>query len=702
MDRSQQTNSTREALRKIRQDTRQTRSLDTLRQQFEQLQNLRRQSMDDFDLQVMIGDIHQEIVDRARYLRGDAPAPSPSAPKDDHSVIFQAPVSAPKEIGPLSAPPPAAPIAMPPVASAPSPPPAPAPMTVTPPRPVVDRTDAAEIPPEVTRIDPKSWQTIVGLAVFLCVIALAVAFYLIQTARKLNFPDENRAKTEQAGKPKDTSSPLAVSISPTLRLYTDLTAGVVTVDGQATRALVDGELMLDNLPAGQHSFKLTAPGGSASFQFDVVGKNAPKVLGAPQASNALVVLVSQQDGHGQLVTSAGPSDVLVDGAMVGQATAGGLELVGLGSADHDLKVVHERDSQLFRMTYTPAPVLTVYVKSDPNTGIIQVVTAGEDGVEVYIDDVLFRRRSDHGQVRISIRAGRYPIRVHKDGFTDPPMQWVEVKKAEVTQAQFEFSAAGGVASLQIRGAAPGTTTYVDQNFVAAIGPDGAAKISNIKPGEHIIELRHEQAITKRMQKTFKPGEVLTLAGADVALEKTSLDAGKPAATVASPAVTDDKTKPGTAPVGGENQAEGVHVQKGGGFIPYDTPKAAGHYSFRTQGHVGGLLKKGKLQWYAAFQDNNNYVLFVLDGKHAEVREVRHGKSILWNRVACPVDSASWVQVDLTVKPGAVSSRIKTAGEGWTDLGSVASIGRDFTQDKVGFYIPPNDEVAVSNFKFASR
>ena len=42
----------------------------------------------------------------------------------------------------------------------------------------------------------------------------------------------------------------------------------------------------------------------------------------------------------------------------------------------------------------------------------------------------------------------------------------------MTQAQFEFSAAGGVASLQIRGAAPGTTTYVDQNFVAAIGPDG--------------------------------------------------------------------------------------------------------------------------------------------------------------------------------------------------------------------------------------
>jgi hypothetical protein len=144
------------------------------------------------------------------------------------------------------------------------------------------------------------------------------------------------------------------------------------------------------------------------------------------------------------------------------------------------------------------------------------------------------------------------------------------------------------------------------------------------------------------------------------------------------------------------------VQKGGGFINYDTPKSPGHYSFRTQGKVGGILKKGKLQWYAGFLDNQNYILFSLDGKHAEVREMRHGKSILWSRINCSVDSSSWVQVDLAVKPGTVSSRIKTEGEGWVDLGSVASFGRDFTQDKVGFYIPPNDEVAVANFKFANR
>ena len=50
----------------------------------------------------------------------------------------------------------------------------------------------------------------------------------------------------------------------------------------------------------------------------------------------------------------------------------------------------------------------------------------------------------------------------------------------------------------------------------------------------------------------------------------------------------------------------------------------------------------------------------------------------------------------------ISARVKAAGDNWVDIGSVASIGRDFTQDKVGFYIPPNNEVAVANFKFSNR
>lgn len=152
----------RDSLRQIRQETRQTRSLETLRENFEQLQSIRRQSLDDFDLQVMIGDIHQEIIDRARYLRGESPAPSPA--HEDHSVIFQARISPAKTVEP-AAPIPAAPIEPAPArpletAAVPEPPAAPAPpmaVSVAPPSGVTRRIASAGPPPRTRLKFPPKW-----------------------------------------------------------------------------------------------------------------------------------------------------------------------------------------------------------------------------------------------------------------------------------------------------------------------------------------------------------------------------------------------------------------------------------------------------------------------------------------------------------------------------------------------------------------
>ena len=76
-----------------------------------------------------------------------------------------------------------------------------------------------------------------------------------------------------------------------------------------------------------------------------------------------------------------------------------------------------------------------------------------------------------------------------------------------------------IASLKIRGAQPGTIVYVDQEPSAPIGADGNTTIPNIKPGEHTIELRRDGAMTKRFQRTFATGDVLTLSGPDVVLDK---------------------------------------------------------------------------------------------------------------------------------------------------------------------------------------
>ena len=597
MDRTQQTASAVDELRQIRLEAHKTHSVDGLRRLFERLQTIRQMHIDDFDVQVSVAEAHQEIIERARTLR---------AASSTENEPF-----APEESG------------------------------------------AAEIPPEVPRLDTKSWQRAVGLAPLFTVLILAAFFYLIQSARRLNFQDEEQKATRKtavatpAGAAPKAANAAAASVplpvTPTLRLYTDLVPGTVVLDNQAPRSLTDGELILDRLSDGTHSVKLTGRSGTAAFQFTVNGKTAPQTIGAPSGSNALVVLVSHDGSQSRLTTNAERATIVLDGKNVGDVTTQGLKLPALGTSERQIEINRGRDRQRFVWTYTAAPALTAYVKSDPNTGIL-VLTTGQDGVEVYIDNALYRRKTDRGPLRIPLKAGSYKVRVHKDGFVDPAPLPVEVKKSEEASLVFKLEPAVEVASPLLPPPAP--------------APAAPAPEKNSPENTPTTQAATPQTTTTET----------------------------PAPTAAAPA--------------NSNATEGVTVRKGGGFVTYGSPKSSGAYSFQAQGHVGGFLRKGKLQWYAGYQDSDNYILFSLDGKHATVREVRRGKSVEWNRIPFSADSNKWVAVNLSIKPDSISARVKSEDGAWSDLGSVSSPGRDFTQDQVGLYIPSGDEVSVANFRFA--
>lgn len=655
MDRPRHTFSSLDELRQIQSDARQSSSLDELRHYFDRLQTLRRTYVDDFDLQLLIAEILEEVIARGRMLREGSELP----------------------ITPPAAPP-------------------------------------IEVPPEVHKLDSKTWQKALYLSIFFAIILFAAFFYLVQTARKLNFAQEDAARqqaAQQGATPNGAalqtaaSTPPPVPTNPTVRLYTDLIPGTVSVDDGAPQDLKDGELILDNLPPGQHSVKVNGHSGNAAFNFEIAEKTAPKVLGVPTASNAMAVLVSAQDGQGRLITNAEDSQVSLDGKLAGDVGPDGLALDNLGKADHDLQVTEDKDRQRFVLTYTPAPALTVYVKSDPNAGTAVVMT-GQDGVDVFVNDLPYRRKTDHGQLRIPLKVGEYTIRVHKAGFIDPPPQSVEVEKAAEAPVQFHMQAAPEIATLDIKGALPGTMVYIDKDLAASIGADGNAHISNVKPGDHIVELRRDQALPKRFERTFRSGDVALLAGPDVVLDKVVTDnkATAPPPTPAPQPATSTSAANGTTAENTGMEIPGEQVRRGNGigFVPYHTPHVAGRYSFQAQTRVGGFFKRGKLQWYAGYQDSQNYILFTLDGKHAIVREVRDGRTTEVNRIPFNVDSDQWVQVDLAVRPKSVDARVKTPESGWTDVGGVSGSDRDLTQGRVGLYIPGNDEVAVSDFRFSNH
>ncbi len=663
MESSQETFSSLDEVKQIQSRVRKASSVEELRDTFERVKGLRRLYSDDFDVLLALSELQSEIIERARAIREDRGAGNASNQEVRRKLV-------------------APPLPPPPV---------------------------AEIPPEVERLDAKNWQRAIYIGLFFAIILFTAFFYLIQTARRLNITSLDVASGTPPPAAKKTTAPAtgadAVSApsKPALRIYTDLSSGKVSVDEKEPQDLKDGELILDKIEPGRHSIQISGNGGSAAFTYEVSQNEAPRLVGSPTASNVMAVLVAASDGKGRLITSAEHADVSLDGNALGQANSDGLALTDLNKTDHLLQVTEGKDRQRFVLTYNAAPTLTVYVKSDPNAGTA-VIIAKQDGADVYIDETLYRRKTDAGQVRIPLKVGEYTIRVHKAGFIDPPPETIQVKKAEETAINFRLEPVPQIATLEVKGALPGTMVYIDNDFVAAVSPEGSATIANVKPGDRSIELRRDQALPKKFGRSFKTGDVVLLSGADAALEKVvvekpTTEASSAAPVPVKPAPKEEANDTVTSP---NLEIKGQQVHKGGGFVQFHVPKVSGRYSFAGQALRGGFLKRGKLQWYAGYQDFQNYVLFSVDGKHAVVREVRNGQPKELARIPFDTDSDTWVQVDVAVRPNLLDVHVKTPDTPWQSLAHVPSPGRDFTQDKVGFYIPDKDEISVANFRFAAH
>ncbi len=663
MDRFGHSATSLDELKQIQDEARSSNSLKALRSYFERVQELRRIHSGDFDVQLLVAEAQEKIIERARDLRSRAGV------FESEGDPFKEPVQGARSAEPSYEDP---------------------------------NGDRGNDRPEEIERDGNSWRRATYLALALTAIICVVFFFLIQTARRINLspPVQTSSKAASGGNTPvqnaKATEPAAPS-GPTVRLYTDLIPGTVSVDDGEPQDLKDGELNLDHLEPGRHSIKVSGRSGTAAFSFDVTDTSAPQAVAPVTATNAMAVLVSAQDGKGHLLTNVQQPEISLDGKPLGQAGPDGLALDNLGNTDHELQVAQGGDRQRFVMTYTPAPVLTVYVKSDLFAGVVTVITK-QDGASIFIDDKLYRRKTENGQIRIPLKAGQYVIHVHKDGFLDPPPQSVDIKKAEESELTFNLEPVPRLASLEVQGATPGTAIYIDKEQVATVGATGAASIDKVKGGEHIIELRLDGSTPKKLLRSFQPGETVSLSGADVLLERAAAEKNPE-----QPASSSESAAPKNATEAASSiSVPGEQVRRGGGFVHYNVPRTAGRYSFEAHGKIGGFLKHAKLQWYAGYENSENYIMFSVDGKHAIVREMASGKTTEISRIPFNASSGEWIQVEMSIKPGTITARVRTPETGWSDLGPVTSDGRDFTQDRVGFYIPGNDEVAIANFHFSSQ
>jgi hypothetical protein len=349
--------------------------------------------------------------------------------------------------------------------------------------------------------------------------------------------------------------------------------------------------------------------------------------------------------------------------------------------------------------------------------------------------------------------------VAKSGFEDEPAQTVEVKKGSEVRLQFDLKPQPQFGSLEIRGAMAESEVLVDGRNSGTVGPDGSFSLGGIQPGDHTIELRREQYLPKRVQRSFHAGQAVVLAGADVVLaaangtirlkrappsatityrrgdetesheapgNQIELPAGSYAFSASAPGFAELTTRVQLA--AGENRevdftlarerpaapppvvASGMAefedapkwkkegdswIHKGGGFVPYKLPPK-GVFTFTVQ-----PLKGGKIRWCLQYLDAKNYLLFEMDRKNFWAGVIQKGQRL--ERVKAPHNlgnqKAFTIQIEVT--PDRLVQKVRV-GDAWKVLDTFVEEGRDFTRGKFGFLIQGNDEIAISDFQFLPK
>jgi hypothetical protein len=415
-------------------------------------------------------------------------------------------------------------------------------------------------------------------------------------------------------------------------------------------------------------------------------------------------------------------------------------------------------------TFGAAPMLTAFLKTDVNAGTL-IVSIGQDDVRVFLNDKEYRRRTQRGQLRVQT-LGKVTVRVAKSGFQDEPAQTVEVKKGAEVRLQFDLKPQPQFGSLQIHGAMAGAEVLVDQKNAGTVGPDGSFSLSAIQPGDHTIELRREQYLPKRLQRSIHAGQAVVLAGADVVLaaangairltrnpasatityrrgdeteshpargNQIELPPGSYAFSASAPGFIESTTRVQLA--AGENrevdftlarerQAAAPPPVVASGMAEFEDAQ-----SWKPDGdswvHKGGgfvpyklppkgvftftvqLLKGGRV--FRAGQIR--WCLQYLDPKNYLLYEMDQKnfwagvieKGKRGERVKAPHNLGN--QKAFTIQIEVTPDRLVQkvrVGDEWKVLDTFVEPGRDFTQGKFGFLIQGNDEIAISDFKFLPK
>jgi eukaryotic-like serine/threonine-protein kinase len=624
----------------------------------------------------------------------------------------------------------------------------------------VSLDSAAEVPAPAAKVasssatlKPRSKSTTLVIVSTAAAILIAAIFLFGLLGRKHREPS-----VAQAPEPAPVASAPAVSAPPppapaeptpsptlpSLKLSSDTGVGKVTLDDQPPTDLQDGQWSLDSLADGEHKFKFKAPQGEASFTFSTAAGAAPLVIGSVVSKGVLALVLTGMSGHLRIYSSDTATKVSLDGQAPLSVSKDGLDFPPISPGPHELAVTQGSDQYKLDVDSGAAPTLNTFLESGQNLGSLLIV-AGQDKAKVFLNGKPQRQLTQGGRLRIpNLELKDYVVQVSKSGFQDAPQQTIRIRKGEQAKLIFNLQPVPHLASLNIQGGAPGTTVLVDQTPVGTIQPDGTFSVPTVNPGDHTVELRKDRFKPRQLKKHFSAGAAVSLTASDAALEiapaelkitftpadaqlalaragemATKVSSGVPLSLAAgsytlTARTADAFTRSSTlevvagqskvldlslAPSGmakwddplAWKQEKDYFVRKGGDFVLYGLAPTSGTFVFSAM-----LTKGRRLQWVLNYTDPGNYVLFQVDENNLYRTIIHNGEKGNEVKVPNKSDKKGSRTLQIRVGPNEIVHQIKQ-GESWKLLDRWTQPGANLSLGKFGFYIPGNDQVALSAF-----
>src|SRR5262249_28029754 len=148
------------------------------------------------------------------------------------------------------------------------------------------------------------------------------------------------SKLKHKPAPVETAAVPAAPVAPapevnnnsTLRVFADLEGGKFSLDDQPAADLQEGQLSLENLAPGKHTFKITGAREQATITFDTEAGAIPKIQSVA-AKEALAIAITSLGTHARLQSSGPSAKVAIDGKPAGETGESGLDLADLAQGN---------------------------------------------------------------------------------------------------------------------------------------------------------------------------------------------------------------------------------------------------------------------------------------------------------------------------------------------------------------------------------